>query len=82
MPDDNPTLSPREEANAHEGTVLLLLIDSEEQRPGSVYEVVREIGNRNAIDSIASLHGAGLIHRLGDFVWASRAAIRGDQIAI
>jgi hypothetical protein len=31
-------------------------------------------------DSIARFHGAGLIHRHGDFMWATRAALIADEI--
>jgi hypothetical protein len=49
-----------------------------------VEEVVREHGDRvQALDALARLHGAGLIHRTtDDFVWATRAAIRAEEIAI
>jgi hypothetical protein len=42
-----------------------------------------EIGDRIAvIDRLARLKGAGLIHRCGDFVWISRAALAADALAI
>ncbi len=41
----------------------------------AVEEVEREIGDRiEAQDSLARLHGVGLIHRLEGFVFATRAA--------
>jgi hypothetical protein len=84
MPDDKSTLSPAEQEQNTDGTILLLLTLKDAQRPWSVEEVIRELGSRNnAIDAIARLHGVGLIHRTSDdFVWASRAAIRADEIAI
>lgn len=33
-------------------------------------------------NSATRLYGMGLIHRLGEFVWASRAAIHADEIAV
>jgi hypothetical protein len=49
----------------------------------SVDEVAREIGDRTATeDGIANLYGAGLVHRCGEFVFATRAAVRSAQIAL
>jgi hypothetical protein len=81
MPDAKPTPSPTEERD--DGVVLLLLTTGD-QRPWSVEEVIREHGHRGqAIDALTRLYGAGLIHRTqDDFVWATRAAIRAEQIAI
>jgi hypothetical protein len=43
--------------------------------------VVREIGDRIAIlDSLVRMHGAGLAHLCGDFVLATRAALRFDAL--
>jgi hypothetical protein len=84
MPDEKSTLSPAEQEQNTDGTILLWLTLDAAQRPWSVEEVIRELGNRNnAIDAIARLYGVGLIHRTSDdFVWATRAAIRADEIAI
>jgi hypothetical protein len=70
-----------EEAQA-EWAVLNLLIDSTDQRPWSLDEIVRERGNHiDAIDATDRLYAAGLIHRTTDgFVFATRAAIRFSQI--
>jgi hypothetical protein len=80
MPDENTTPDPRAESHA-EDCILRWLLDSEQQRPWSVDEVAREYGDRLvAIDALANLNGVGLIHRMGDFVFATRAAIRFNQI--
>jgi len=61
-------------------TVLELLIT--EDRLWSFEEVVRELGERVVIeDAVARLHGAGLIHRLESFVFATRAAMRAWQLS-
>lgn len=53
----------------------------EQQRPWAVWELVLEIGDRIDVeDAIANLHGAGLVHRCGEFVWATRAALTADSI--
>lgn len=83
MLDVKPTLSPTQEFDRSESTVLLLLTADDSDRPWSVEEVIRELGDRNkAIDAIANLHGAGLIHcSEDDFVWPTRAAVRGIELA-
>jgi hypothetical protein len=83
MPETQPDLTPIDgEAHAEWG-VLNLLIGSEEQRPWSMEEIIRERGNRlEALDAIDRLHATGLIHRTADgFIFATRAAIRYSQIA-
>jgi hypothetical protein len=58
-----------------------LLITRDEQRPWSVHEVEREIGERVAVaDALRSLQGVGLVHRCGDYVWATRAALAADSL--
>ena len=59
--------------------VLALLMDGSDQRLWSVEEVDREIGD-GAGDALARLHGAGLVHRLEGFVFATRAALRGARL--
>jgi len=64
-----------EEQDAHTDNALIgLLIYDDSQRPWSVDEVEREIGD-DTRDSLARLHGAGLLNRVEDFVWPSRAAV-------
>lgn len=83
MPDDQPTANIREQEDGIQGCILRRLVDSEQQRPWSVDEVIRDCDDAvDAQDAIANLHGAGLIHRIGDFVFATRAAIRADEISI
>jgi hypothetical protein len=59
--------------------VLGILLDRDAQRPWSESEIEREIGSSTA-DCLNMLHGAGLIHRLCGFVWATRAALVSDEI--
>jgi hypothetical protein len=66
----------------NDGTIMAMLLTDDGQRPWAVEEVVREFGNEVAvIDSLNRLHGGGLIHRLDGFVFATRAALRSDQLA-
>jgi hypothetical protein len=66
-----------------ESAIHSLLILPEEQRPWSLHEVCLEMGDPGFVgDAVRSLQGCGLIHRLDDFVWATRAALAADGIAI
>jgi hypothetical protein len=75
------TLTPAEEDGQIDGAILGLLISPDSQRPWSVEEIIREIGD-DTTDSLNRLYGAGLIHRLDGFVWATRAALMADEIRI
>jgi predicted transcriptional regulator len=63
----------------HDKCVLHLLLD---YSPWTVSEIVRELdGNRlAACDAITRLAGAGLVNRLGQFVFVARTARRADEI--
>ena len=57
----------------------LMLVDS--PWPWTVDEIACELHTLiGAADSVGRLAGAGLIHRLGEFVFPTRAARRADQI--
>ena len=74
----NETVAERDHRT--ERTILMLLL-SDGQCVWSVEELVAEIGRRlETIDAVAALNAAGLVHRCGDFVFATRAAIRFDGI--
>jgi hypothetical protein len=62
--------------------VYCLLTVRDEQRPWSVHEIGLEIGDHSAtMDAVRCLHGAGLAHELGGFVWASRAALAAEAMS-
>jgi hypothetical protein len=69
---------PSSEAGATDSAVLGLLIH-EGSRPWSDAEVERQMG-ADVTDALGRLHGAGLAHRLDGFVWATRAAVAGDEL--
>jgi predicted transcriptional regulator len=78
MPDPQPIRT--EEAD--DWDLLLILLSHNEQRPWSIDELARELGDQTAaIDSINRLQRAGLIHRTNDgFIFATRPAVRFAQI--
>jgi hypothetical protein len=81
MPDPNPT--PADEDTTTDGAIFGMLSHPDEQRPWSVEEIAREMGDHNATeDGLARLYGSGLIHRCGDFVWATRAGLRSADIRL
>ncbi|MGH2912766.1 MAG: hypothetical protein ACRDJ3_09880 [Solirubrobacteraceae bacterium] len=54
-----------------------------EQRPWSVGELVLELRDSISVeDALADLQEVGLVHRCGDFVWASRAALAASALAV
>lgn len=80
MSDAKP-ISEAQKANDDESFVLNMLLDAEYQRPWSIDEVLREYRDPVAAkDALDNLRGSGLIHQLGDFVFATRAAVRAEEI--
>lgn len=67
-----------------DGAILGLLLNFEAGSMWSVEEVVARLSASRVevIDGLASLHAAGLIHRLGDFVFATRAASSFDRLEL
>jgi hypothetical protein len=59
--------------------LLSTLTDGDSHRPWSVAELARQCGP-DARESLGRLQRAGLVHRSGDFVWATRAAIRAREL--
>jgi hypothetical protein len=82
MPNES-TPTPTDEDRITDGAIFGMLSDGDEQRPWSVEEIAREMGDHNATeDGLARLYGSGLIHRCGDFVWATRAGLRSADIRL
>jgi HD-like signal output (HDOD) protein len=80
---DETSRMPAEEDERVQKGILVLLLGQDAQRPWSVAEVEREIGEQIATaDGLASLHAAGLIHRCGEFVFATRAALHMDGLSL
>jgi hypothetical protein len=80
---DEISRMPEEQEEMAQKGVLGLLLGSESQRPWSVAELERERGDHlGTVDAVASLHAAGLVHRCGEFVFASRAAVCMDGLSL
>jgi hypothetical protein len=83
MPDENPTLTPAERDAQIESLILQLLTDTEAQRPWSDSEVAGEVGDAMHTDqALQRLHAVGLVHRCDGFAWATRAALRADEVRL
>jgi hypothetical protein len=80
---DETSQNASEEDERAQKAVLGLLLRPNEQRPWSVDEIEREVGEKLAVtDAIAALHAAGLLHRCGEFVFASHAAVSMDRLSL
>jgi hypothetical protein len=80
---DESTPTVANEERRTDQAILALLLTPEEQRPWSVHEVELEMGDHLAtVDSVARLRAAGLIHRCGEFVFASRAAVTAERLLL
>jgi hypothetical protein len=76
---DQPTPSPGERMDRADHDLLSALTSDESHRPWSVQEIAR-YAEEDPGAALARLAREGLIHRLGDFVWASRPAVRAQEL--
>ncbi len=76
---DQPTPSPAERMDRADQDLLSTLASDESHRPWSVDEIGRQVGEDPSA-ALGRLSREGLIHRLGDFVWASRPAVRAREL--
>jgi hypothetical protein len=69
------------EASRSEGVVMLMLLHGGHWWPWSMGEVAQELGDEAlAVDAVAGLHAAGLVHRFDEFVLPTRPATRMRQL--
>lgn len=50
-------------------------------QPANAARSLQETSRHRTEDAVAELYAAGLLHRLGQFVFASRAAVEAGRIA-
>lgn len=73
-----------EEMRSAEAAILGLLLNFEAGGIWAVDEIVRQLSapQLDVLDGLGELEAAGLIHRLGDFVFATRAASSFDRLEL
>jgi hypothetical protein len=76
---DQPTPSPGERMDRADRDLLSALTSDESHRPWSLEEIARHAAEDPGA-ALARLAREGLIHRLGDFVWASHPAVRAQVL--
>jgi DNA-binding MarR family transcriptional regulator len=72
------------ESRSVEAAILGLLLNFDAGSIWAVEEIVRQLSapQLEVVDAIAELEAAGLIHRLGDFAFATRAASSFDRLEL
>jgi hypothetical protein len=78
---ETSTPKPDETLAAVESAIYMMLTVREQQRPCSLHEIQLEIGNPIRTED-ALQRGKGLVHRCGEFAWASRAALAVEGIEV
>lgn len=72
----------REDAGSVEAAILGLLLNFDAGSIWAVEELVRQLSapRLDVFDGLAELVASGLVHRIGDFVFATRAASSFDRL--
>jgi hypothetical protein len=76
---------PMEQDRRTEGAILGLLLDSQAGGWWSVEEMVSQLGAGSrvqVVDGLARLQADGLVHRMANFVFPTRAAVSFDQLPL
>lgn len=74
----NETVGEQDRKTEH---AILTLLLSDSHCAWSVDELVAEVGRQlDTMDALGELKAAGLVHWCGEFVFATRAAVRLDRI--
>ncbi len=83
MMQDDPSPDLGDVLRTVEAGIYGRLVRSDEQRPWAIRELVLELRDPIAVqDALTELQDNGLIHRCGEFVWATRAALAAGAIEL
>jgi hypothetical protein len=67
----------RREPEQTQMLVVMQLFEAAHPWPWSVRELALELDDELGVaDAVVALHGAGLVHRIGGFVFPTRAAVQ------
>lgn len=70
-----------EQERALDSAILCVMLRDRDGYPWSREELVREFGGRiDTLDAVRRLEGAGLVHRLDEFVFPTLACRRADEL--
>jgi hypothetical protein len=79
---EKPIPDPGESMDRIDSLILeALTVLEETHRPWSIDEIARAV-EEDPRDSLGRLAREGLVHRLGDFAWPTRAAARAEQLKL
>jgi hypothetical protein len=76
---DQPNPSPGERMDRADQNLLATLTCEDSHRPWAVAELAAAMA-ADPGEALARLSSDGLIHRCGQFVWATRAAVRASEL--
>jgi hypothetical protein len=80
---DERSMDPTDVLPVSDESIFERLTRPNEQRPWSVGELVLELRDSIGVeDTLTRLHAVGLIHRCGEFVWATRAALAAEAMEL
>lgn len=77
---DESIPDPAHREREYDSAVLALLLE-EDHTIWSIAEIGQTLGSQvGGVDAITRLHAAGLVHKLGDYVFATRAAAQARAL--
>ena len=81
MQDQPNEAAPERVADLSQNVLLFLMLGDPSPGLWSTEELSKALGDPIAThDALTELHAYGLVHRQGEFVWPTRAAVRAVQV--